>query len=66
MGQTLFFIPDRVINLVMADREEGEVFLMKRYFDKAKLMDGLKHANKRDLVVETKSGGGGSPILVIF
>ena len=51
--QTLFFIPDRVINLVMADREEGEVFLMKRYFDKAKLMDGLKHANKRDLVVET-------------
>ena len=27
---------------------------MKRYFDKAKLMDGLKHANKRDLVVETK------------
>ena len=46
--------------------EEGEVFLMKRYFDKAKLMDGLKHANKRDLVVETKSGGGGSPILVIF
>ena len=53
--QTLFFIPDRVINLVMADREEGEVFLMKRYFDKAKLMDGLKHANERDLVVEMVS-----------
>ena len=38
----------------MADRAEGEVFLMKRYFDKAKLMDGLKHADKRDLVVKTK------------
>ena len=38
----------------MADREEGEVLLMKRHPDKAKLMDGLKHANKRDLVVKTK------------
>ena len=53
-GQTLFLFADIVISLVMAERAEGEVFLMKRYFDKAKLMDGLKHADKRDLVVKTK------------
>ena len=38
----------------MADRQEGQVFLMKRNLDKAKLMDGLKHASKRELVMETQ------------
>ena len=38
----------------MADRQEGQVFLMKRYLDKAKLVDGLKHASKRELVMETQ------------
>ena len=45
-GQTLFLFADIVISLVMAERAEGEVFLMKRYFD--------KHASERELFMEHK------------
>ena len=38
----------------MAERKEGQVFLMKRNLDNANLMDGLKHASKRELVMETQ------------